>query len=125
MAKKPVALFHLHFLEARSAQPNWEEGWPDLPPHVEHACQHVLKKLVKLTDGSIRYPNRMAFTIQAAGQLNNVLLCGGCKKKSAECKKTYGSDRNVFIAVRKSTPEELKRYPMPPAMRKATKAGHS
>jgi len=116
-AKGHIALFHIDYKKEVRLTQSCE--LPVLPPGVEYACQHVLKKLVKLDDRSVRHPKRMQFTIRTAGRVKNAMLCRKCKEKSDAFKKTYGSDKDLFIGVRKATPEELKHPPMPDAIRKA------
>lgn len=115
-SKRHTALFHLDYKEVRPIQ---SSRLPALPPDVEYACQHAFKKLIKLGDGSVRRPTKMQFTIRTVGKLRNVVLCRRCKEKSDECKEIHGSDMHLFSAVRKSSPDELRRQPMPPASLRA------
>lgn len=111
-----------HLALIRLADHNFQ--WPQ--PEAEYACLHLFKKLTKPSDDSgqeSQRTGRTQYTLETAGNFNNVILCAGCKRKSEKCKTRHGSDKLLFVGVRKATPEELKRHPVPPMMGKSAKAG--
>jgi len=109
---------------------------------AEYACSHIAKLLPELkkdpgvlvfagAPDSPRYALRIVkngkarrspFTIESAGKFNNVLVCTSCRKKSANLKKVYGSDKYLFVAYEKSGPGGPPKPPLP-ILYKGAKAG--